>query len=102
VSSSSAPAPDDDAHAPRPAFSGSTAAHDRFEQVPETVRDALRKLDEGTAAPALAFFSQAFGGRAGAHQIVLETDAHDGSQIVLKLDFDNATWKRVRKRAAKV
>ena len=52
------------------------------------------------AEPALAFFSLDFGGRSGAHQLVLETEPGEGgAQIVLKLDFDGQTWKRVRKKA---
>ena len=72
----------------------------RFDAVPDALRDALRKLAPADAEPALAFFSLDFGGRSGAHQLVLETEPGEGgAQIVLKLDFDGQTWKRVRKKA---
>lgn len=69
----------------------------RFEAVPDALRDALRKLEPSDAEPALAFFALDFGGRVGSEQVVLETE-EGGAQIVLKLDFDGQTWKRVRKK----
>ena len=40
------------------------------------------------------------GGRSGAHEIVLEVEASADAEarIVLKLDFDGRSWKRVRKK----
>ena len=65
------------------------------------LRDAVAKLDPDVSEPALAFFGMAFGPeRTGMEQIVLETD-WDDAQVVLKLDFEGKTWKRVRKKAKK-
>ena len=58
--------------------------------------DALRKLAPPDVETALAFFAMEFGGRVGVHQLVLETEA--GADVVLKLDFDERAWKRVRKK----
>ena len=57
----------------------------------------LAAVSEADRALALAFFRQDFGGRAGAHEVTLSSDA-DG-RVVLKLDFDAKSWKRVRKKA---
>ena len=65
--------------------------------VPESLREALAAVSEADRALALAFFRQDFGGRAGAHEVTLSSDA-DG-RVVLKLDFDAKSWKRVRKKA---
>ena len=73
--------------------------------MPETLRDALSRLEPQEVEPALAFFGMSFGGRSGSHQLVLESErvaegeGEGAMQIVLKLDFDARTWKRVRKRA---
>ena len=64
--------------------------------VPESLREALAAVSEADRALALAFFRQGFGGRAGAHEVTLSSDA-DG-RVVLKLDFDAKSWKRVRKK----
>ena len=69
----------------------------RLEKVPEALRDALRGVGMATAEPALAFFAEETG--SGSHQIVLETDAASGTEIVLKLDFATLLWKRVRRKA---
>lgn len=80
---------------------GAAPSASRLEAVPEALRDAIGRLDDEMAEPALAFFSMA-ASRSGTHQIVLETE--DGAadeprmQIVLKLDFDRQEWKRVRKK----
>ena len=77
----------------------------RLLSVPETLRDALSRLEPQEVEPALAFFGMSFGGRSGSHQLVLESErvaegeGEGAMQIVLKLDFDARTWKRVRKRA---
>jgi hypothetical protein len=79
----------------------------RLSAVPDVLRDALRKLEPDVAEPALAFFSLDGGGNPlGMHHIVLETEEPVANaeverlpaQIVLKLDFDAQTWKRVRKK----
>ena len=73
----------------------------RLAAVPDALRDAVAKLDPDVSEPALAFFGMAFGPeRTGMEQIVLETD-WDDAQVVLKLDFEGKTWKRVRKKAKK-
>ena len=73
--------------------------------VPEALRDALRALPGEQMGMALAFFNQEKGKHTGQHAIVLEVEkgAAEGEevQIVLKLDFDAATWKRVRKKVRK-
>ena len=75
---------------------GAAAAAQRFAAVPDALRDALRKLAPPDVETALAFFAMEFGGRVGVHQLVLETEA--GADVVLKLDFDERAWKRVRKK----
>ena len=86
-------------HDPAAAAAAAEAAlAKRWEPVPEALRDALRKLPEAEAAPALAFFGMDLGGHTGVTQLVLERE-EGGMQIVLKLDFDAKSWKRVRKRS---
>ena len=75
---------------------------ERLERAPEVLREALRRLDPAVAEPALAFFAEEpEAPSSGSHQIVLETDTESGTQIVLKLEFEGQTWKRVRKKAKK-
>ena len=73
----------------------------RLAAVPSALQDALRRLEPTAAEPALAFFGLDEGW-SGPHQIVLETEpaGSDGSyaEIVLKLNFDEKAWKRVRKK----
>ena len=80
-----------------------------LEAVPEALHDALQQIHDDKAELAKAFFCSR-GGYSGTHQLVLETDdpskAVEGchgesmvSQIVLKLDFDTMTWKKVRKKS---
>jgi hypothetical protein len=48
-------------------------------------------------ARVLAFFGQE-GSQSGVQEVVLETDASTGKRVVLLLDFDAKTWKRVRRK----
>ena len=95
---------DDDSAAQGSAHSGGSSEQRREQRlaaVPSALQDALRRLDPTVAEPALAFFSLDEG-QSGSHQIVLETEqpGSDGSyaEIILKLDFDAKSWKRVRKK----
>ena len=97
----SAAAPPPPPAAPPPPAPPPPAPQVSWDTVPEGLREALQRLEGAepeSVKPALAFFAQDFGGRTGTHQIVLEGDGEGGS-IVLKLDFEGQTWKRVRKKA---
>ena len=94
-------APDEErgeAAAAAPAESSEARRERRLGEVPEALREALRSLEPAVAEPALAFFAKELEGRTGAEQIVLETEADGQAQIVLKLDFEGKSWKRVRKK----
>ena len=76
------------------------------ERVPAPLREALLRLDASADRQlAIDFFTLA-DGRSGVHELVLERErkadeALTGdveSAIVLKLDFDAKSWKRVRKK----
>ena len=72
------------------------------EALPEVLRDAVQGLAADDLALVVAFFRQD-GGRTGAHEVVLSTEAReDGtlSHVMLKLDFGSMSWKRVRRKAA--
>ena len=77
--------------------------------VPELLHAALGALSFEERALAVAFFSQDVGGRKGTHEIVLSTETkRDGatgkeeptSHVILRLDFDGGSWKRVRRKVS--
>jgi hypothetical protein len=76
-------------------------------EVPELLREALAALNATERAVAFDFFAQR-SGRSGTSEMVLQTesirDEVSGavvaeSHVVLKLNFDTWTWKRVRRKA---
>ena len=74
----------------------------QLQAVPEPLRASICRLDPEVSEPAFAFFALEHAGRTGTHQIILETEGDSGAEqmaIVLKLDFDTQSWKRVRKKA---
>lgn len=76
----------------------SNAPTSRLAAVPEALHEAVGGLGAPDQQLVIAFFEREPGG-SGQHEIVLQTEA-SGSMIVLKLDFEGRTWKRVRRKAA--
>lgn len=111
-----APPPPPDASTPDASTSAGRRGDIDMAAVPEALQSALRDLPLADMALVLAFFNRK-GGHSGQHQIVLAVEesakpaAEEGDgaaeagaeevQILLKLDFEAETWKRVRKRVRK-
>ncbi|KAL1520285.1 hypothetical protein AB1Y20_023751 [Prymnesium parvum] len=74
--------------------------------LPDAVRAAVPQLAETVRAMVMGFFAQTQGLHQGAHEVMLSREpsaemSQDGRpleyRIVLKLDFDSWSWKRVRR-----
>ena len=74
-------------------------------EVPELLRVPLLALAPEARSLAMAFFEQR-PERSGPHELVLSTETRRGesgeevavAHVVLKLDFDAWSWKRVRRK----
>ena len=98
-SSAAAAAAEGSAAAPPPGESEADRRARRLAEVPEALREALGQMGAAEAEVALAFFNkEGLEGRTGSAQLVLETEAGGEAQIVLKLNYEERSWKRVRKK----
>ena len=84
-------------------FVGLTSAEgDPIDQLPAQLREHVQKLDPVPLACVLAFFRMDGTKYAGVREVLLEVERGPDhvKHIILKLDFGEWTWKRVRRKVA--